>query len=132
MVFNASSTNTIKLIVSNGVCSDTVENTIVLNNEVIAGFKMPDGLISPEDKLEVTNESKGLIDSYQWIFDVISTSNVKDPAPVLFPQNNKESFYTIKQVVTNNALNCKDSVKKVLRVLNNCYIAITKRLHTKW
>ena len=123
MVFGASSNNTIKLIVSNGVCSDTVENTIVLNNEVVAGFKMPD-VICPEDKLQVTNESKGLIDSWQWNFDVISTSNLEDPGPVQFPQNNKESYYTIKQVVTNNALNCKDSVKKVLRVLNNCYIAV--------
>jgi gliding motility-associated-like protein len=84
---------------------------------------MPD-VICPEDKLQVTNESRGLIDSWQWYFDVISTSNLEDPDPVQFPQTNKEAYYTIKQVVTNNALNCKDSVKKVLRVLNNCYIAV--------
>jgi gliding motility-associated-like protein len=123
MVWPASSTNTIKLVVTNGICSDTTETSIVLDNEVIAGFKMPEA-ICPEDKLEVTNESKGLIDNWHWTFDVISSSTLKDPDPVQFPQPNKELFYTIKQVVTNNALGCSDSVKQRLRVLNNCYIAV--------
>jgi gliding motility-associated-like protein len=123
MVFPASSSNKVRLIVTNGVCTDTVENTIVLDNEVIAGFSMPD-VICPEDPLTVINEAKGLIDTWRWNFDVIATSNIKDPTPVQFPQNNKESFYTIKQVVTNNALGCSDSARKVLRVLNNCFIAV--------
>jgi hypothetical protein len=38
ILFPASSTNTVQLTVSNGVCSDEVNNTIVLDNEVKATF----------------------------------------------------------------------------------------------
>jgi gliding motility-associated-like protein len=119
----ASSTNTVQLIVSNGVCSDTVAKTIVLDNEVIADFSMPD-VICPEDPFQVTNTSKGLIDIYQWSFDVAGTSNIKDPAAVHFPQNNIESYYNIKLVCTNNTLGCTDTKQKRLRVLDNCFIAV--------
>jgi gliding motility-associated-like protein len=123
IIFPATSTNTVKLIVSNGVCSDSVTNTVVMSNEVKAGFEMPD-VICPEDKLVVKDTSKGLIDSWLWNFANVGTSSVKNPAPLLFPQNGIESFYTIKLKVTNNALGCTDSVSKRLRVLNNCFIAV--------
>jgi gliding motility-associated-like protein len=119
----ASSTNTVQLIVSNGVCSDTVQRSIVLDNEVKAGFTMPD-VICPEDALKVTNQSSGLIDSWTWSFDIAGTSTAKDPPPVQFPGTNIETFYTIKQYVANNAMGCLDSIQKRLRVLSNCYIAV--------
>ena len=123
IVFPATSTNDVHLIVSNGVCSDTANTTVVMNNEVKAGFEMPD-VICPEDRLVVKDTSKGLIDSWQWNFATIASSTLKDPVPLLFPQSGIESFYTIKLKVTNNALGCTDSVTKRLRVLNNCFIAV--------
>ncbi|MEI9911784.1 MAG: gliding motility-associated C-terminal domain-containing protein [Bacteroidota bacterium] len=123
IIFSATSTNTVQLVVSNGVCSDTANHTIVMNNEVKAGFEMPD-VICPEDPLMVKDTSTGLIDNWQWNFATIASSNVKDPGPQFFPQNNIESFYTIKLKVTNNALGCTDSASKRLRVLDNCFIAV--------
>jgi gliding motility-associated-like protein len=123
IVFPASGTNNIQLIVSNGVCRDTASSTIVMNNEVKAGFEMPD-VICPEDPLEPTNTSTGQIDAWQWSFGNIASSAVKDPPPQYFPQNNIESYYTIKLKVTNNTLGCTDSISKRLRVLNNCFIAV--------
>lgn len=121
--FAAASTHTVQLAVSNGVCSDTVLETITMNNEVIAGFDMPD-VICPEDPLVVHNTSKGLIDNYRWSFGSFSSSNLKDPAPVQFPRNNIESTYPVKLVVVNNMLGCTDSLVKKLKVLNNCFIAV--------
>lgn len=119
----ASSTNNVKLVVSNGVCKDSAETVIVLDNEVKAAFDMPD-IICPEDPLVVTNNSSGLVDIWQWKFGTISTSNVKDPQPVQFPSTNIETVYNIKLLCTNTTLGCTDSITKKLKVLDNCFIAV--------
>jgi len=123
IVFPATSTNTIQLIVSNGVCKDSASTILVMNNEVIAGFEMP-GVICPEDPLLVVDSSKGLIDTWNWSFGNINTSTLKKPTPQYFPQNNIEAYYNIKLRVTNNTLGCSDSISKKVRVLNNCFIAV--------
>ncbi len=121
--FPAISSNTIQLIVSNGVCRDTASEVLVMNNEVKAGFDMPP-IICPEDPLIVVDSSKGIIDAWNWSFGNISSSSLQTPTPQYFPQNNIEAYYIIKLKVTNNALGCSDSISKKLRVLNNCFIAV--------
>ncbi|HMU45761.1 MAG TPA: gliding motility-associated C-terminal domain-containing protein [Chitinophagaceae bacterium] len=123
IVFEAISTNTIQLIVSNGVCKDTSTSTISLNNEVRASFTM-DSIICPEDQLIVTNTSTGQIDSWLWKYDVVSTSNLKDPPPFLFPALNREAYYTVKLIVTNNLLGCSDSASNRITVLDHCFIDV--------
>jgi gliding motility-associated-like protein len=122
-VFPATSSDTIRLIVSNGVCRDTASTILTLSNEVKAAFTMPD-VICPEDKLEVKNTSTGQIDIWKWNYDVIGTSNLKDPPPFQMPNNNREAYYTIKLVAYNNALGCRDSTKRTLTVLDNCLILV--------
>jgi gliding motility-associated-like protein len=121
--FTSTSTNTIKLFVSNGTCSDSTSQTISFNNEVKADFDMPD-FICPEDALTVTDKSSGTINSWNWKFDVIGSSNVQNPPPQYFPNTNRETFYNIKLLVSNTALNCTDSLTKYLKVLDNCLIAV--------
>lgn len=121
--FPAISNNIIKLFVSNGTCSDSTSQTIAFNNLVKADFEMP-AVICPEDGLTVTDSSTGIINSWNWKFDVVGSSNVKNPPPQFFPNNNRESFYNIKLIVSNTALNCSDSLTKYLKVLDNCFIAV--------
>lgn len=123
IVFPAASSNNIQLIVTNGTCIDTTNETVILDNEVKASFTMPPD-ICPEDGLKMQNASTGLIDTWQWNFDVAGTSTVKDPPLIHFPQNNIESYYTIKLIAINNTLGCSDSITKRVRVLNNCFIAV--------
>ena len=123
VIWPASSVNEVSLTVSNGVCSDTHTATIILDNEVIAGFDMPADMC-PEDALTVTNTSTGLIDGWQWTFGTIAGSTQKDAPPVLFPSINREVIYPVKLVATNTALGCSDSVQKNIKVLNNCFIAV--------
>ncbi|MGK2863071.1 MAG: gliding motility-associated C-terminal domain-containing protein, partial [Chitinophagaceae bacterium] len=54
IIFPASSTNTVNLKVTNGVCTDSVASSIVLDNEVKVDFKMPD-FICPEDPFITEN-----------------------------------------------------------------------------
>ena len=125
VIFSASSgINHIHLNVSNGVCSDSASTTIDLNNEVKASFQMQSE-ICPEDALAFTNTSTGQIDSWLWKFDIAGTSTLKDPPPLQLPNNNnRELFYSVKLIATNNTLNCSDSINKTVRVFNNCYIAV--------
>jgi gliding motility-associated-like protein len=123
IIFPATSTNNISLVVSNGTCSDTASKVIVLDNEVKASFTM-DNIICPEDALVVTNTSKGFIDLWRWNFDVVGSSNLKDPLPFLFPTINREAYYTVKLKVTNLNLGCSDSARKTLTVLDFCLIDV--------
>ena len=123
IIWPAISTNTIQLKVSNGVCSDTATSTVVLDNEVKAIFTM-DNFICPEDRLEVINNSTGQINRWKWSYDIIGNSTLKDPPPFLFPTLNKEAYYTVKLVAYNDALNCSDSTRKTLAVLDHCFIAV--------
>ncbi|TMI94381.1 MAG: gliding motility-associated C-terminal domain-containing protein [Bacteroidetes bacterium] len=119
IIASASSTNNIKLFVSNGVCTDSSIAVIKLNNEVKASFEM-ENIICPEDKLSVKNTSTGSIDTWRWTYGSIGTSLVKDPPPFLFPTLNREIKYPVKLVVTNQALGCSDSATKTLTVLDFC------------
>lgn len=123
ITFPSASNNTIQLSVSNGVCSDSASTTISFNNQVKAAFLMPD-IICPEDPLIVKDTSTGQIDSWLWKYDMLGTSNQQSPPPFYFPNDNVERYYTIKLIVTNNNINCSDSARKILRVLNNCIIAV--------
>lgn len=123
IVFPASSANDVQCIVSNGVCSDTSSSQVVLDNEVKSNFEIP-AVICPEDPLLVKNTSTGLVDTWQWDFDRISSSTDKDPGSVLFPTTNIEAVYMIRLVATNATLGCSDSTRQKLKVLNNCFIAV--------
>jgi gliding motility-associated-like protein len=122
-IFPATSQNTVLLSVSNGTCIDTSTQRIVLNNEVKASFEMPP-VICPEDPLIFTNTSAGTVTSWRWQFDVLGSSVLKDPPPFQWPNNGRESFYTVKLAAFNSILNCSDSIRKTLRVLNFCRIEV--------
>jgi gliding motility-associated-like protein len=123
IAFPASSTNEVQLITTNGTCSDSVTATVTMDNEVKADFEMPVE-ICPEDPVIVINTSTGQVDKWQWNFGNISSSELQDPAPQYFPQNNNELYYTIKLKVSNNTLSCSDTISKQLHVLNACFIAV--------
>jgi gliding motility-associated-like protein len=119
IIASASSTNNVKLFVSNGVCTDSTSVVIALDNEVKASFEMED-IICPEDKLSIKNTSTGRIDTWRWTYGSIGTSLLKDPQPFLFPTLSREIKYPVKLVVTNQALGCSDSATKILTVLDFC------------
>ncbi len=123
LIASASSTNNVQLVVSNGICTDSIAETIILDNEVKASFEMED-FTCPEDKLAVTNTSTGSIDTWQWSYGSIGSSSLEDPPPFLFPTIGREVNYTVKLVVTNLALGCSDVVAKTVTVFDHCNIDV--------
>ena len=72
--FTTFGTKQITLVVSNGVCSDTVTKTINLDNTLKASFET-NNLLCPEDTATFINNSIGDIINYYWDFGNGSTSS---------------------------------------------------------
>lgn len=121
--FAASGQYPIQLLVSNGVCTDSVTTTIVLNNQVKASFET-NSIICPEDSAIFKNTSTGTIDAWLWNFGNSNTSTQQNPAFQKYPVTGTDNYYSVLLTVFNNNLGCKDTTTQKIRVLKSCYIAV--------
>ncbi|MEO6868760.1 MAG: gliding motility-associated C-terminal domain-containing protein, partial [Ginsengibacter sp.] len=112
----------IQLSVTNGFCSDTVSQAIMLDNELKAAFETNE-IICPEDTAVFLNKSIGNITAYNWDFGNGNTDRSKVPRPQKFPITNSEKTYNIRLTVQ-NAAGCKSTASQDLKVLKSCYIAV--------
>lgn len=113
---------TAKLAVSNGVCSDTSEVTILLDNYMKADFEtLP--FVCPQDQAFFKDTSIGKIVNWQWSFGNGNTSTLENPAPQTYAAAALKYTVPVTLVVTND-IGCKDSITKSIVVVNNCYIAV--------
>ncbi len=120
--FSASSQNQVQLVVSNGVCSDTYSESIVLNNKVTVDFDLPES-VCPEDTVLFINKSTGQVDNWQWTFGNGNTSTAQSPSPQVYPLTGIETLYTVSLSGSNN-LGCQATATKTLKVLSACIIAV--------
>ena len=110
------------LIVSNGVCSDTSSQQILLNNSYKAAF-IATAAACPGDLIQFENNSTGNIISWLWNFNDNITSNEKIPLSRIFPTENTSYDIPVKLTVTTN-LGCVDSAIQNIRIVNNCSILV--------
>ncbi|MBC7902085.1 MAG: gliding motility-associated C-terminal domain-containing protein [Gemmatimonadaceae bacterium] len=121
-LFSVFGNKTVRLKVSNGVCSDSASVTVNLDNELNASFSVLSELC-PEDSLSVTNTSIGQITSYSWDFGNGTLSADRDPLARNYPKNGVETKYDIRLIIT-NAAGCFDTATHKLTVLKTCYIDV--------
>jgi len=122
-IYPASGTHPLLVIVSNGVCSDTLKTSIVLNNEVKAAFEAPN-IICPRDYAQYKNNSTGAIDYWDWDLGDGTTSNLQTPADHLYPITGVETNYAVRLIVVNSTIGCQDTAYQKIDVLKSCYIAV--------
>jgi len=115
-------TKQVRLVVSNGVCSDTITKAITLDNTLKAAFET-NNLVCPEDTAVFINNSIGNITNYYWDFGDGNTSFLKTPQPHHYPLLSAEKIYPIKLIVK-NAAGCVDTALNNIKVLKSCYIAV--------
>lgn len=113
----------VRLIVSNGTCSDTSNQTIVISDEFRAAFLAPP-MVCPGDLLQLDDNSTGNIDTWAWDFGNGMISNLRKPSPFFYSDTGNDAFFTVRLIVGNNALGCKDTATRVIRKLKNCLIAV--------
>jgi gliding motility-associated-like protein len=112
----------IRLLVSNGVCSDSASAIVNINNELRAGFNISD-LLCPEDTARFVDKSIGDIVRWNWSFGDNTFSEEQNPPFKLYPKLGTDKNYTIRLIVQNNA-NCLDTVTSIIRVVKTCFIAV--------
>jgi gliding motility-associated-like protein len=120
--FSASSQNTVQLVVSNGLCTDTYSESIILNNRVTAAIAGPD-VFCPEDTIVFVDESTGAIDTWSWNFGNGNTSSLQVPPSQVYPLTGTETIYPVSLTVSNNT-GCQTTATKNVRVLGGCIIAV--------
>jgi gliding motility-associated-like protein len=114
---------TVQLTVSNGLCTDTYSQNIILDTELKAQIDGPD-IICPGDPVQFSDRSIGMVDNWQWSFGNGNTSSSQSPLVQYFQGTTTERFYTIQLIAGNSASNCNDTIQKKVRVLSSCLIAV--------
>lgn len=111
-----------RLMVSNGVCSDTASLSVVFDNLLDALFEGPE-FVCPTDATVFVNKSKGTITSYNWTFGNGSSSNQQNPPAQMYPVPVFTTEETVRLLITNR-FGCTDTATQIIKVVNNCYIAV--------
>ncbi len=114
----------ITLVVSNGVCNDTVTDLLKLNNKLKAAFEAPTD-VCPGDLVTIKNSSQGNITSYTWDFgNGIRSLQITPPSQSYAPpQRGLEQWYTLTLVVENQ-YKCLDTATQRIRALASCFVAV--------
>ncbi|WP_240743225.1 gliding motility-associated C-terminal domain-containing protein [Ilyomonas limi] len=122
VVYNSYGEKKIKLMVSNGFCSDTATTTVNLDNELKARMNGP-AVICPTDPVVFADSSIGNIVAYKWNFGFTDNYLQKIPPVQFYPQSEGEKNYTVSLIVQNEH-NCYDTALQVVKVPFSCYIAV--------
>ncbi|HLZ87218.1 MAG TPA: gliding motility-associated C-terminal domain-containing protein [Puia sp.] len=112
----------VRLIVSNGFCTDTASLSLVLDNAFSAGLEVPN-ILCPKDYANYINKSTGTVNSWNWDFGDGTTYSGETPPDHLYPLTGVETKYTVTLVV-GNANGCFDTAAQQIDVLRSCYIAV--------
>jgi gliding motility-associated-like protein len=121
-VYTSSGSQTARLVVSNGVCTDSAVATFTLPEKVKANFIAPVSLC-PEDMAVFKDTSAGNATAWLWDFGNGNTSVAKDPPAQVYPPTTSDRSYNVRLIVKNN-INCADTITKQLNVLYNCFIGV--------
>lgn len=114
---------TIKLTVSNSICTSTSSQLVKISDAFKAAFDVP-AMICPGDTLQLVNNRTGNIDSWNWSFGNGLTNILPTPNRVRNASNGRETLYTIRLIVSNSSIGCYDTNTRIVRAFNNCYIAL--------
>ncbi|HEV3411178.1 MAG TPA: gliding motility-associated C-terminal domain-containing protein [Puia sp.] len=122
-IYTVFGNETVSLTVSNGVCSDSTQAVIPLDNGFQAKFEGP-MMMCPKDYAQFVNNSTGSwITNWAWYFGDGTTSDQQTPPDHLFPQTGEETKYTV-MLVAGDSLGCTDTATQVVDVLKTCFIAV--------
>lgn len=113
------------LLVSNGVCRDSVtNNAILLDNFLDAKFENT-AVVCPSDPAIFRDKSFNRVTQWLWDFGNGVTSTDQAPAPQFYPVGNNNTIrdVPVKLIVTND-IGCADTAIGSIRVVGNCFIAV--------
>ncbi len=110
------------LVVSNGVCSDTAAQIILLDNELKAAIEVPE-FVCPNDTARFKDASIGKIATWNWSFGNGSRSIMQIPPAQQYPAPMADRQYEIKLNIV-DSIGCTASATKIINVVSSCFVAI--------
>ncbi len=114
-IYNTFINKSLKLIVSNGVCVDSITTTIIPESHIIqAGFISPD-TICGNVQAAFQDTSLGNTVSWKWSFGDGQTALTQSPPPHSYPINDSLQSYIASLIITNK-VGCIDSAKHIVMV----------------
>ncbi len=119
-IYSASGTYTIKLIITNTRCVDSMKQTVVLKNLITAGFTaVPDSFLCQGKPVIFTNTSTGVLLTYTWLFGDGNTDTATSVTHIFY----NSGTYDIQLIVT-NYVPCSDTVILPITVDSQSAISI--------
>lgn len=112
-----------RLIVTNGVCSDTSKVTIFFDNLLEADFEIT-GIVCPNDPAKIINTSVGRIIEWNWSFGNGATGSVRNPLPQYYAAQPSADYIASPKLIVKNDYGCYDTISKPVKVVYSCYIAV--------
>jgi hypothetical protein len=98
----------VKLVVSNGVCFDTLKQSLpIVDHSIQAKFSMPDTTCGNGGTIFI-DSSKGIITNWYWSLGAGLTSNIKNPLPVNYPLSFNYTTYPVNLIIK-NIVGCFDT-----------------------
>lgn len=111
----------IQLAVSNGFCTDTSEQTILLENYLKADFSVYEDNC-PNEPVAFTSTAEGKIKAYNWDFGDGGIATDKDPTHI-YAAPYQQTAYAVHYTVT-DSFNCQQTAIKPINVYSSCYLAV--------
>ncbi len=121
IVFTDEGPHAVRLVASNGVCTDSSEINFSLPPKLKADFEGP-SLVCPTDQVSFTERSKGPVSQWFWNFGNGTRSTMSSPGPQQFTAGTREVKYRV--TLTVSGAGCSDTMIKEITAVNSCVIAI--------
>jgi gliding motility-associated-like protein len=117
-VFNSKA---VSLVVSNGFCTDSSKQNVLLDNFLKAGFDVvPDNC--PSEPVTFTSTAEGKIKEHQWKFGDGGISGVKSPQHT-YSAPQREVTQQVQYTVT-DSFGCQQSIIKPIIIYSSCTVFI--------
>ncbi|MBB1283446.1 gliding motility-associated C-terminal domain-containing protein [Flavisolibacter sp. BT320] len=111
----------IQLSVTNGFCTDSSEQTVVLDNFLKADFTVLED-ICPNEPVVFTSMAEGRIATHLWEFGDGGTAGAQDPTHI-YAGPQQQIIYPVRYTVVDD-LGCRKTAVKNITVFSSCLLSM--------
>ena len=111
----------IGLAVSNGFCTDSSYQSVMLDNFLKADFTAYEDNC-PKEPVQFTSNAQGKIVQHQWTFGDGAQSSLESPDHT-YAQPYNTTTYTVNYAVT-DSFGCESKISKPIIIYSSCYLAV--------
>lgn len=112
---------TISLVVSNGFCTDSSEQTVVLDNFLKADFSVVEDNC-PNEPITFTSSAEGRIVAHTWAFGDGATAVIKDPTHT-YTGPGQQTTFPVRYTVLDQ-YGCSKTAVKNVTIYTSCFLTL--------